>query len=74
MELSEEPERALATYFIKVEIGRHVPEDQGFHAIFIYKEVVSGIDGLKKAIAVGFNGLANYMERRLVSGIQDKTS
>ena len=61
--MSKEPE---TTYYIKVEIGRHVPQDQGFYTLFNYKEMVNGIEGLKKAIAIGFNSLANYMERRMV--------
>ena len=59
-------EEAETTYYVKVEIGRHVPQDQGFYVIWSYKEMINGVEGLKKAIAIGFNSLANYMERRLV--------
>lgn len=70
MELTEKP----TTYYVKLEVGRHVAEDQGFYAIFNYKEITGGLERLNKSISVAFDSLKNYMEKRLVDGVQDKES
>ena len=64
-EMSEEPKKPLTTYSFDIKISRHVPQDQGFYAIYEHKEMSNGIEGLKKSIAIGFNGLSNYIEKRL---------
>jgi len=64
--MSEEPpKKPLTTYSFDIKISRHVPQDQGFYAIYESKEMSNGVEGLKRSIAIGFNNLENYMERRL---------
>ena len=71
--MTEEPSReSETTYYILVEMGQHVPQDNGFYATFKHKELTNGVESLKNAIAVAFNNLTAYMERRMGSGVSSQ--
>ena len=67
--MSELKPKPLATYYIKVEIGQHVPTDNGFYALFEHKEIVGGMEKLKISIDVGFRALQDYLKRREIDEI-----
>lgn len=69
-----ETKKPETTYYIKIEMGQHVPQDSGFYATFDYKELTNGVESLKQSIAIGFNSLQNYLERRMGDGIQNQKS
>ena len=69
----DQPSREKSTtYYVKIEIGQHVPQDTGFYATFSMKELVNGVENLKQAIANVFNNLQSYMDRRMTGDVWNK--
>jgi len=52
-------------FYIKIEVGEYASGDSGFYTIFSGKEMANGVDNLIKAIAVQFNILQSYLDRRI---------